>query len=54
MSFKELRKLSETKEQKEKAAQGFDTRLKAYEKKFVEESKQLAPSDKFYSRSYNL
>jgi len=54
MSFKYLRGLSETDEQKAKAAEGFEGRLKDYEKKFTEESKQLTPSEKFYSRSYDL
>lgn len=48
MTFKELRELTETQEQKDKAAEGFEERLKAYEKKFKYES--LEPSAEFYDR----
>lgn len=54
MGFKALKELTETDEQKAKAAQGFTERLKAYEKRFADEAKQLAPSDRFYERSYNI
>jgi hypothetical protein len=54
MSFKTLRDLTETDEQKSKAAQGFAERLKAYEKRFADEAKQLTPSDRFYERCYNI
>lgn len=54
MSFKELRGLTETKKQKEDAASGFENRLKEYEKRFLEESKQIDPSNDFYERSYDI
>lgn len=54
MSFKALRQLTETDEQKAKAARGFAERLKSYEKRFADEARQLTPSERFYERSYNI
>jgi len=54
MSFKQLRHLTETKQQKQKAAEGFADRLKEYEKRFVFESKINKPSESWYNRGYNL
>lgn len=54
MSFKELRNLSETPEQKAKAAEGFEARFAKHEKRFAEEALQLEPSDKFLERSYDI
>lgn len=54
MSFKELKELQETEEQKSNAAKGFKERLAKYEKQFAAETKQLEPSNAFYDRSYDI
>lgn len=52
MSFKELRGLSETPDQKKKAAEGFESRLREHEKRFQNEERRLSPTANFYERRY--
>lgn len=54
MSFKDLRHLTETVEQKKNAASGFEERLKAHEKRFKEDAEALEPSKRFYERTYDI
>lgn len=55
MDIKKLVELSKRDTSASKrAAEGFKERLKKREKIFAEESRKLAPSEGFYSRSYNL
>lgn len=54
MSFKVLRILRESKEQKLKAAEGFAERLAEYEKRFKAESDALEPRAEWYDRMYGV
>jgi hypothetical protein len=54
MNFAKFLKAAKSEELKQKAVAGFNERQKEREKAFEDRSKSLAPSDKFYSRSYNL
>jgi hypothetical protein len=52
MSFKDLIGLTETDEQRRKAAEGFAERQAAREKKFRAEAEALEPSAEWYDRMY--
>ena len=54
MSFKDLIGLTETDEQKRKAAEGFAERLAECEKQFKAESDALEPSAEWYDRMYGV
>lgn len=54
MNFAKFLKAAKSEDLKRKAIAGFNDRQKDREKEFEARSKSLAPSDKFYSRSYNL
>ncbi len=54
MNFAKFLKAAKSEDLKQKAVAGFTERQKEREKTFEDRSKSLAPSDKFYSRSYNL
>lgn len=54
MSLKELRDRKETPEDMERVARGFSERLKSYNERFERREDKLAPTEKFYLKSYNM
>ncbi|ESP91887.1 hypothetical protein N483_10870 [Pseudoalteromonas luteoviolacea NCIMB 1944] len=54
MTFEKLAKLAECAEADRKVAQGFSSRQNERDKAYSEKARSQTPTDKFFSRSYNL
>jgi hypothetical protein len=54
MDFDSLIALAEKKERRQNSLNEFKTRVKTREAQFTAKSKSLAPTEKFFARSYNL
>ncbi|MCG7569825.1 hypothetical protein MHM89_07775 [Pseudoalteromonas sp. CNC9-20] len=54
MTFEKLAKLAGCKEADKRVALGFNNRQNERDKAYSEKARNQAPTDKFFSRSYNL
>ncbi|CAM3668419.1 hypothetical protein [Pseudoalteromonas maricaloris] len=54
MTFEKLAKLAGCKEADKRVALGFNNRQSERDKAYSEKARNQAPTDKFFSRSYNL
>ena len=54
MTFEKLAKLAGSKEADKEIARGFNSRQNKRDKAYSEKARNQTPTDKFFSRGYNL